>query len=159
MDAAPAGSHRTATITGTQGTPYEGLSYSLTLAFPANYPCSPPTIKFVTPCFHPNVDVHGNICLDILQDKWSAVYDVRATLVSLRSLLGEPNNDSPLNALAASLWGKVYSRAHGNTPYMPAPQRRCSSADPRAVAVFSSASSAFSAAGMLRCARARPALC
>jgi ubiquitin-conjugating enzyme E2 C len=51
--------------------------------------------------------VHGNICLDILQDKWSAVYDVRATLLSLRSLLGEPNNDSPLNALAASLWGKV----------------------------------------------------
>jgi ubiquitin-conjugating enzyme E2 C len=103
----PKSIHRTATITGTQGTPYEGLSYSLTLAFPANYPCSPPTIKFITPCFHPNVDVHGNICLDILQDKWSAVYDVRATLVSLRSLLGEPNNDSPLNALAASLWGKV----------------------------------------------------
>ena len=51
--------------------------------------------------------MHGNICLDILQDKWSAVYDVRATLLSLRSLLGEPNNDSPLNALAASLWGKV----------------------------------------------------
>ena len=115
---------RTATITGTQSTPYEGLSYSLTLAFPANYPCSPPTIKFITPCFHPNVDVHGNICLDILQDKWSAVYDVRATLVSLRSLLGEPNNESPLNALAASLWGKddtefqkhvLKKHAEGNT--------------------------------------------
>jgi len=114
----------TATITGTQSTPYEGLSYSLTLAFPANYPCSPPTIKFITPCFHPNVDVHGNICLDILQDKWSAVYDVRATLVSLRSLLGEPNNESPLNALAASLWGKddtefqkhvLKKHAEGNT--------------------------------------------
>ena len=66
---------------------FEGLSYQLTLTFPSNYPCSPPTIKFVTPCFHPNVDQHGNICLDILQDKWSAVYDVRSTLVSLRSLL------------------------------------------------------------------------
>jgi hypothetical protein len=59
--------YRQATIRGTQGTPYEGLTYSLTLAFPANYPCSPPVIKFLTPCFHPNVDVHGNICLDILQ--------------------------------------------------------------------------------------------
>lgn len=44
-----------------------GLQYQLSLAFPHNYPCSPPTIKFVTPCFHPNVDLHGNICLDILQ--------------------------------------------------------------------------------------------
>ena len=47
-----------------------GLSYQLTLVFPHNYPCSPPTIKFVTPCFHPNVDLHGNICLDILQVRW-----------------------------------------------------------------------------------------
>ena len=40
--------YRTATITGTQGTPYEGLSYSLTLAFPANYPCSPPVYSLET---------------------------------------------------------------------------------------------------------------
>eukprot|EP00283_Hemiselmis_rufescens_P021976 CAMPEP_0173443322 /NCGR_PEP_ID=MMETSP1357-20121228/29444_1 /TAXON_ID=77926 /ORGANISM="Hemiselmis rufescens, Strain PCC563" /LENGTH=143 /DNA_ID=CAMNT_0014409187 /DNA_START=1 /DNA_END=432 /DNA_ORIENTATION=- len=96
-----------ATITGTKETPFEGLSYQLALTFPADYPCSPPAIKFLTPCFHPNVDVHGNICLDILQDKWSAVYDVRATLMSLRSLLGEPNNESPLNAHAAAIWGKT----------------------------------------------------
>lgn len=73
---------------GSSGTVFEGLSYQLALSFPGNYPCSPPTIKFITPCFHPNVDQYGNICLDILQDKWSAVYDVRSTLVSLRSLLG-----------------------------------------------------------------------
>jgi ubiquitin-conjugating enzyme E2 C len=46
----------------------------------------------------------GNICLDILKEKWSAVYNVQTILLSLQSLLGEPNNASPLNAQAADLW-------------------------------------------------------
>lgn len=39
----------------------------------------------------------GTICLDILKDKWTAAYSVSTVLISLQSLLGEPNNDSPLN--------------------------------------------------------------
>ena len=65
-----------------------------------------PLVKFVTPCFHPNVDEHGNICLDILKEKWSAAYSVTTVLISLQSLLGEPNNDSPLNNTAAELWDR-----------------------------------------------------
>jgi ubiquitin-conjugating enzyme E2 C len=94
----------TGNLLGADGTVYEGLSYKLSLKFPAEYPFVAPTIKFVTPCFHPNVDTHGNICLDILKEKWSAAYSVETILVSLRSLLGEPNNDSPLNSYAAQLW-------------------------------------------------------
>lgn len=37
------------------------------LVFPENYPYDAPTITFVTQCFHPNVDTHGNICLDTLK--------------------------------------------------------------------------------------------
>uniref|UniRef100_A0A8C9A712 UBC core domain-containing protein n=1 Tax=Prolemur simus TaxID=1328070 RepID=A0A8C9A712_PROSS len=59
---------------------------------------------FLTPCYHPNVDTQGNICLDILKDKWSALYDGRTILLSIQSLLGEPNIDSPLNTHAAELW-------------------------------------------------------
>lgn len=47
---------------------------------------------------------YGNICLDILKDKWSAAYSVRTILQSIRALLGDPNNDSPLNPAAARLW-------------------------------------------------------
>ena len=83
---------------------YEGLTYKLSLAFPDDYPFKSPTVKFETPCFHPNVDQFGNICLDILKEKWSAVYNVRTILLSIQSLLGEPNNQSPLNAQAAQLW-------------------------------------------------------
>lgn len=53
-----------------------------------------------------DVDMSGNICLDILKEKWSAVYNVQTILLSLQSLLGEPNNASPLNAQAADLWSK-----------------------------------------------------
>lgn len=54
--------------------------------------------------FHPNVDQYGNICLDILKDKWSAIYNVRTVLLSIQTLLNDPNNDSPLNSQAALLW-------------------------------------------------------
>ena len=83
---------------------YEGVAYKLSLTFPNGYPFTAPTVKFITPCFHPNVDTYGNICLDILKDKWSALYDVRTILLSIQSLLGDPNNDSPLNGQAAQLW-------------------------------------------------------
>lgn len=100
----------TGTIKGPEGTHYEGLTFKLSLEFPSNYPMSPPTVLFTTPIFHPNIDMAGRICLDILkvntelricfstvdahvrlQDKWSAVYNVQSILLSLQSLLGEPN--------------------------------------------------------------------
>ncbi|XP_059480959.1 ubiquitin-conjugating enzyme E2 C [Neocloeon triangulifer] len=92
------------TIQGPIGTVYEGLTYKLSLEFANSYPYQAPVVKFVTKCFHPNVDTVGNICLDILKDKWSALYDVRTILLSIQSLLGEPNNDSPLNLTAADMW-------------------------------------------------------
>ncbi|RXI09116.1 hypothetical protein DVH24_023260 [Malus domestica] len=92
------------TIEGGKGTMYEGFSYKLSLRFPLDYPFKPPQVKFETMCFHPNVDQFGNICLDILQDKWSSAYDCRTILLSIQSLLGEPNPDSPLNSYAAALW-------------------------------------------------------
>ena len=70
----------------------------------ADYPLKSPSVRFETACFHPNVDQHGNICLDILKEKWSAAYSVRTVLLSIQSLLGEPNNDSPLNAYAAKVF-------------------------------------------------------
>ena len=64
------------TVEGPKDSVYEGLKYKLKLEFPAGYPYQSPSVKFTTPCFHPNVDNHGNICLDILKEKWSALYEV-----------------------------------------------------------------------------------
>ena len=101
------------TIKGCEGTPYAGLQFKLRLHFPADYPFTAPTITFSTPIFHPNVDQGGNICLDILKEKWTAAYSVQTVLLSLQTLLGDPNNASPLNGQAAQLWEKKdeYRRA------------------------------------------------
>ena len=85
----------TATITGPTETPYEGLTFKLSFTFPNNYPYAPPTVLFKTPIYHPNFDFSGRICLDILGEKWSAVYNVQSVLLSLQSLLGEPNKYVP----------------------------------------------------------------
>lgn len=58
---------------GASGTVFEELTFRLSLNFGADYPFKPPTVKFETPCFHPNVDLQGNICLDILKEKWSGI--------------------------------------------------------------------------------------
>jgi ubiquitin-conjugating enzyme E2 C len=96
----------TATIPGPDDSCYAGLTYKLTISFPENYPMAAPILKFgANTIFHPNVDQGtGSICLDILKEKWSSAYGVRTILVSLRSLLTEPNNDSPLNVQAAGMW-------------------------------------------------------
>jgi ubiquitin-conjugating enzyme E2 C len=53
---------------------------------------------FITPMYHPNIDMSGHICLDILKEQWSAVYNVQTILLSIQSMLAEPNPKSPLNA-------------------------------------------------------------
>ncbi|WOH05199.1 hypothetical protein DCAR_0624613 [Daucus carota subsp. sativus] len=76
------------TITESKDTVFEGTEYKLSLSFPTDYPFKPPKVKFETGCFHPNVDIYGTICLDILQDKWSSAYDLSIILLSIQSLLG-----------------------------------------------------------------------
>ncbi|CAK6437226.1 unnamed protein product [Pipistrellus nathusii] len=97
------------TIHGAAGTVYEDLRYKLSLEFPSGYPYNAPTVKFLLLCYHPNVDIQGNICLDFLKDKWSALYDAGTILLSIQSLLGEPNSESPLDTDAAELWKKSHS--------------------------------------------------
>lgn len=96
-----------ATIPGPSGTPYEELKFRLTIQFSMDYPYTAPTVMFMPKtCYHPNVDYDtGTICLDILQEQWSACLNVHSLLLSVQSLLGEPNNDSPLNVTASRIWG------------------------------------------------------
>jgi ubiquitin-conjugating enzyme E2 C len=93
-----------ATLHGSKGTAYDGLVYKLAVKFPADYPFTAPTVTFTTPCWHPNVDGAGNICVDFLKERWSAAYSISSLLLSLQSLLSDPNPASPLNPQAAALW-------------------------------------------------------
>ena len=93
-----------ACIDGTADGYYAKMSFRLQLEFSTAYPIEAPSVRFITPIYHPNVDMSGRICLDILKEKWSATYTVATLLLSIRALLDMPNNESPLNAQAAQLW-------------------------------------------------------
>jgi ubiquitin-conjugating enzyme E2 A len=93
-----------AIIIGPEDTPYEGGLYELTLSIPSNYPVKPPKVRFKTEIFHPNIYKNGDICIDILQDQWSEVMSIEKILISIRSLLNEPNVNSPANPEAALLY-------------------------------------------------------
>lgn len=91
-------------IEGPENTIWEGGLFELNLTFSEEYPTKPPQVKFVSKLFHPNVYNDGRICLDILQNQWSPIYDVWAVLTSIRSLLGDPNPNSPANSEAANIY-------------------------------------------------------
>jgi ubiquitin-conjugating enzyme E2 A len=92
-----------ATITGPVDSPWDGGIFNLTMDFSDEYPNVPPKVKFLSKVFHPNVYVDGNICLDILRTQWSPTYDVCGLLVSIQSLLADPNPNSAANPEAAEL--------------------------------------------------------
>ena len=93
-----------ATITGPEDTPYHGGIFFLDIDFPVDYPFKPPHVKFITPILHPNVSASGGICLDILKDKWSPALTVSKLLLSISSLMHEPNPDDPLVPELAHLY-------------------------------------------------------
>ncbi|MBA0621142.1 hypothetical protein Godav_006791 [Gossypium davidsonii] len=81
-------------------------TFKLTLQFTEDYPNKPPTVRFVSRMFHPNIYADGSICLDILQNQWSPIYDVAAILTSIQSLLCDPNPNSPANSEAARMFSE-----------------------------------------------------
>ena len=95
-----------AVIFGPDDTPWDGGTFKLTLTFTEDYPNKPPVVKFVSTLFHPNVYTDGSICLDILQNQWSPIYDISAILTSIQSLLCDPNPNSPANSEAARLFAE-----------------------------------------------------
>ncbi|KAG8977459.1 Ubiquitin-conjugating enzyme 13 [Tulasnella sp. 427] len=91
-------------IVGPEGSPFERGLFKLELFLPADYPMTPPKVRFLTKIYHPNIDKLGRICLDILKDKWSPALQIRTVLLSIQALLSAPNPDDPLNTEVANHW-------------------------------------------------------
>ena len=92
-----------ATIFGPKDTPYEGGIFMLEINFTDEYPFKPPIVYFKTPIYHCNINSQGGICLDILKDKWSPALTIGKVLLSICSLMSDPNPNEPLVPEIAAL--------------------------------------------------------
>lgn len=84
-----------AVIMGPEDSPYTGGVFKLRIQFPVDYPFKPPHIQFTTKIYHPNINSSGMICLDILKTQWSPALTISKVLLSICSLLTDPNPKDP----------------------------------------------------------------
>jgi len=103
-----------ATILGPEGTPYQGGIFYLKIQLSPDYPFRVPHITFITKIYHCNVNVNGSICLDILKDKWSPALTISKALLSICSLMDDPNPNDPLVYEIADLLLKDKARHDAN---------------------------------------------
>lgn len=93
-----------ATIFGPTKTPYENGIFELSIQFTSEYPFKPPQVRFKTLIYHCNINSSGGICLDLLKDQWSPALNISKLLLSICSLLAEPNPNDPLVHEIAELY-------------------------------------------------------
>jgi len=107
-------------IMGPDGTLYEGGFFKARLVFPPDFPNMPPTMTFVSEMWHPNVYEDGKVCISILHppgedemnaqesadERWRPILGVEQILISVISMLSDPNDESPANLDAAVQWRK-----------------------------------------------------
>jgi len=98
--------HWQATIIGPEDSPYHGGIFLINIHFSSDYPFKPPKCQFLTKIYHPNINSQGGICLDILKDNWSPALTVSKLLLSICSLLTDPNPDDPLVIDIAEIYKK-----------------------------------------------------
>ncbi len=88
---------------GPSESPFEDGVFKLSVHFKGKYPFEPPHCQFMTKIYHPNIDMAGRICLDVLKSNWSPALSIPKLVLSIISLLTDPNPMSPLNGEAAQL--------------------------------------------------------
>ena len=91
-------------IMGPSDSPYTGGVFRLRIQFPVDYPFKPPHVQFTTKIYHPNINAAGLICLDILKGQWSPALTISKVLLSITSLLTDPNPDDPFVPEIANLY-------------------------------------------------------
>jgi len=105
-------------IIGPTDTYFEGGFFKTHLTFPRDYPVNPPKMKFVSEIWHPNIDAKsGDVCISILhapgedkygyerpEERWLPIHTVETIIMSVISMLSEPNDESPANIDAAKDW-------------------------------------------------------
>ncbi|XP_020613748.1 ubiquitin-conjugating enzyme E2 G1-like [Orbicella faveolata] len=108
-------------VVGPPDTFYEGGLFKAHLYFPKEYPQRPPKMRFISDFWHPNVHKDGEVCISILHEpgedkfgyeraseRWLPIHTVESILMSVISMISDPNDESPANVDAAKEWREDY---------------------------------------------------
>jgi ubiquitin-protein ligase len=102
-------------LIGPQETLYEGGIFDGQIIFPTEYPIKPPVVKFNN-IIHPNIHQTGEVCISILHsgsdqygyekdyERWNPSHGIDSIMMSIISMLSEPNFESPANIIYSKLW-------------------------------------------------------
>jgi len=82
---------------------YRGGKFIFQVMVPNSYPHEAPKVLCKTLVFHPNIDMEGHVCLNILREDWKPVLTISSVIMGLQFLMLEPNADDPLNKEAAAM--------------------------------------------------------
>ncbi|XP_021498568.1 ubiquitin/ISG15-conjugating enzyme E2 L6 isoform X13 [Meriones unguiculatus] len=84
--------------------PYGLKAFRLQIDFPREYPLKPPTLKFITKIYHPNVGEDGLVCLPLIsRENWKPYTKAYQVLEALNVLVSRPNLDEPVRLELADL--------------------------------------------------------
>ncbi|XP_007644826.1 ubiquitin/ISG15-conjugating enzyme E2 L6 isoform X3 [Cricetulus griseus] len=84
--------------------PYHLKAFHLQIDFPRDYPLRPPTLKFITKIYHPNVREDGQVCLPLISiENWKPSTKTCQVLEALNMLVGRPNPEEPVRLELADL--------------------------------------------------------
>jgi len=82
---------------------YKNGTFKFVFKIGEDYPHQPPKVKCVTKIYHPNIDLEGNVCLNVLREDWKPVLNINTTVYGLQYIFLEPNASDPLNKDAAKV--------------------------------------------------------
>lgn len=99
---------------GPISTPYQNGFFLFKIIIDSDFPMVPPKFYFITKIFHPNISGDGLVSADFLENKWRPALKIDSIIISVQSILGEPNFDVFLNAEAVSLY-KLSKKVYNDT--------------------------------------------
>eukprot|EP00792_Barthelona_sp_PAP020_P005283 TRINITY_DN2581_c0_g1_i2.p1 TRINITY_DN2581_c0_g1~~TRINITY_DN2581_c0_g1_i2.p1 ORF type:complete len:149 (+),score=32.97 TRINITY_DN2581_c0_g1_i2:750-1196(+) len=109
ISAGPVGndlSHWQGHIIGPSESPYEGGVFHVDIRIPVEYPFQAPKVRFLTRVYHPNINANGAICMDTLKNAWVPALTISHVLLSISSLLTDPNPSDPLVPEIADIYNR-----------------------------------------------------
>ncbi|UKZ65564.1 uncharacterized protein TrAtP1_006763 [Trichoderma atroviride] len=63
---------------------YRGARFTFDFAINQNFPHEPPKVRCMEKIYHPNIDLEGKVCLNILREDWKPVLNLNAVIVGLQ---------------------------------------------------------------------------